>query len=402
MGDEYIHYSSGAEGKMAESKLVAAAAAVKVDPRNRFPLIEDGDLQDLYDAADSKNTKRQIKYSVGILSQYCESRGECTLADVEQMPVDQLDNFLSKFYPALRKVDGSLYTKKSMQGIRYGIQRHLQDSRGIDIVKDIGFSESNKSFKAMMVKLKNEGLGFVQHKSVIPKSDFAKMQASKSLDMNTPKGLQNKVFIDIMLFLCNRGQENLRSMKVSDFIVTTDEDGLRSVTRRDMLTKNNRENADEKTGGMMCEVPGDERCPVKSLLDYTSKLNPNCTAFWQKPKDKVPDDTNEPWYCNSPVGINTLNKKIKDISKEAGCSKVYTNHCLRATCLTVLDQAGFENRDIMSVSGHHSEQSIKHYARTSNDKKRQMSAFIARKAIEHDEPSSSASRLQPKTWTKSA
>ena len=67
---------------MAESKLVAAAAAVKVDPRNRFPLIEDGDLQDLYDAADSKNTKRQIKYSVGILSQYCESRGECTLADV--------------------------------------------------------------------------------------------------------------------------------------------------------------------------------------------------------------------------------------------------------------------------------------------------------------------------------
>lgn len=370
---------------MAESKSVAVDKHDKMDPNNRFAVIEDKELEKLFDAADSKNTKRQINYSVRILSQYCETRN-CTLADVEQLPVDQLDSFLKKFYPALRKEDGSLYSKKSMQGIRYGIQRHFSDIRGFDIVKGTEFSESSKSFKAMLVKLKDAGLGYVQHKPVISKPDFAKIQAAKSLDVTTPRGLQNKVFIDIMLFLCGRGQENLREMKASDFTVTTDEDGLRSVTRRDMLTKNNREGADEKTGGMMCEVPGDARCPVKSLLEYTSRLNPKCPAFWQKPKEKAPEDPTEPWYCNMPVGINTLNKKIKEISKEAGCSKIYTNHCLRATCVTVLDQAGFQNRDIMSVSGHHSEQSIKHYSRTSNEKKRQMSAIIARKAIEHDKP----------------
>ncbi|XP_072040965.1 uncharacterized protein [Amphiura filiformis] len=301
------------------------------------------------------------------------------------MSADQLDVFLSKFYAALRKEDGTLYTKKSMQGIRYGVQRHFQDLRGWDIVKDNEFTESNKSFKAMLVKLKQEGLGYVKHKPTTPKPDFEKIQAS--MDTSSPKGLQNKVFVDIMLFLCNRGQENLRSMKESDFIIETGDDGLRAITRRDELTKNNRENADEITGGMMCEIPGNERCPVKSFLAYVSKLNPNCPAFWQKPKDQAPDSEDEPWYCNMPVGVNTLGKKVKVISQDAGCSKVYTNHCLRATCVTVLD-------DIMSVSGHHSEQSIKHYSRTSEDTKRKMSAAIARKVISPANPSHESSHAK--------
>lgn len=366
------------------------AAKQKVDPQCRFAVIEDEDLLALLDAADSKNTKRQIKYAVKVLAQYAETRGGTSLSAVEVMPAAELDAFLGKFYPALRKEDGTLYTKKSMQGIRYGLQRHFQSLRGWDVVKDVEFKESNKSFKAMLVKLKDEGLGYVHHKATIPQSDFTKMQASSSLDTSTPRGLQNKVFVDLMIFLCNRGQENLRSMTPSDFRVETDEDGLRAVTRRDQLTKNNRENADEITGGMMCEIPGDARCPVKSFLEYTSKLHPDCPAFWQKPKERAPENQQEPWYCNIPVGINTLNKKMKEISKEAGCSKIYTNHCLRATCVTVLDRSGFQNRDIMTTSGHHSEQSIKHYSRTSEAKKREMSAAIARKAIQPSIPTSTS------------
>ena len=372
----------------------------KVDPQARFALVDDSDLLNLLEAADSKNTKRQIKYSVNVLQQYAETRGSCSITDVESMTNEQLDSFLSKFYPALRKENGQLYTKKSMQGIRYGLQRHFQKVRDVDIVKNPLFTESNKSFKAMLVKLKDEGLGYVKHKSVIPQDDFNKISASKSLDITTPRGLQNKVFIDLMLFLCNRGQENLRSMKPSDFLLATSNDGTRSITRRDMLTKNNREDADEITGGMMCEIPGDERCPVKSFLEYVSKLNPDCPAFWQKPKEKAPDNPEEPWFCNIPVGINTLNKKMKDISKEAGCSKVYTNHCLRATCVTVLDHSGFKNRDIMTVSGHHSEQSIKHYSRTDEERKRQMSAAIAKKAI-GNQPCTSTTLPAPNPATNS-
>ncbi len=64
------------------------------------------------------------------------------------------------------------------------------------------------------------------------------------------------------------------------------------------------------------------------------------------------------WFDNSPLGKDTLSNLTKKISKAAGCSKVYTNHCLRATSVTLLDHAGVPSRDIMTVTGHKSETSI--------------------------------------------
>ncbi|XP_038045512.1 uncharacterized protein LOC119720063 [Patiria miniata] len=341
-----------------------------------FASISDIDLKDLIDAADSNNTKKQIKYAINRLDAYARFVGT-TLSAVEALSMRALDEFLCRFYASLRKLDGKLYTKKSMQGIRYGLQRHIQALHDWDLSKQREFAGSNKVFKAMLVKLKREGKGFVRHKSPISVADMEKMQASNDLDMSTPRGLQNKVFVDVMVYFCNRGRENLRDMKPSDFIISQDEDDIQYVTRRDQMTKNNRENDDESSSGFMYEIPDNDRCPVRSLKLYLSKLNPKSPdTFWQRPKETAPPDDG-PWYCIGPVGTNTLGSKMKIISTKAGCSKVYTNHCLRATCVTVLDSAGFASRDIMSVSGHHSEQSIKHYSKTSDDKKKQMSAALA-------------------------
>ena len=43
---------------------------------------------------------------------------------------------------------------------------------------------------------------------------------------------------------------------------------------------------------------------------------------------------------------------MKSISMKAGTSQVYTNHCLRATSVAILDEAGFKARDIMTLSRH--------------------------------------------------
>ena len=68
---------------------------------------------------------------------------------------------------------------------------------------------------------------------------------------------------------------------------------------------------------------------------------------------------------------------MKKISIEAKLSYVYTNHSIRSTCITILDQAGVEARHIMSVSGHTSESSLRTYARTSSVKRNQMSALLS-------------------------
>lgn len=62
---------------------------------------------------------------------------------------------------------------------------------------------------------------------------------------------------------------------------------------------------------------------------------------------------------------------MKTISMKAELSTLYTNHCIRVTCITSFDQRGIEARHIMSVSGHKSETSIKSYSRCVSETKKQ-------------------------------
>ena len=43
---------------------------------------------------------------------------------------------------------------------------------------------------------------------------------------------------------------------------------------------------------------------------------------------------------------------MSSISKELKLSQKYTNHCIRATAVSLLDESNFEARHIMRVSGH--------------------------------------------------
>ena len=54
---------------------------------------------------------------------------------------------------------------------------------------------------------------------------------------------------------------------------------------------------------------------------------------------------------------------IKDISRAAELSRAYTNHSVRATAITLQSNAGIQNRHIMAISGHCSEQSLAYYNR---------------------------------------
>ena len=57
-------------------------------------------------------------------------------------------------------------------------------------------------------------------------------------------------------------------------------------------------------------------------------------------------------------------------------STTYTNHSIRATTITILDRSGFEARNIMSVSGHRNESSIKSYSKTDESTKTNMAGSL--------------------------
>ena len=52
---------------------------------------------------------------------------------------------------------------------------------------------------------------------------------------------------------------------------------------------------------------------------------------------------------------------MKEISSETKLPRIYTNHSVRATCITLLLKANVPGRHIMAISGHKSESFLQHY-----------------------------------------
>ena len=76
---------------------------------------------------------------------------------------------------------------------------------------------------------------------------------------------------------------------------------------------------------------------------------------------------------------------MKTISKQSNLSRQFTNHSIRATSITVLDLSKFSDRDIMSISGHKSETSIKNYTgKVSTDRRYEMSSALAASVMNTD------------------
>ena len=69
--------------------------------------------------------------------------------------------------------------------------------------------------------------GKTEHHPEIEPEDLIKLY--KSIDIWTPVGLQEKVWVDIMRFFIRRGVENLREMTKSTFGTGTDASGKQFV-----------------------------------------------------------------------------------------------------------------------------------------------------------------------------
>ena len=114
---------------------------------------------------------------------------------------------MTRFYAGARTEKGELYKINSLNAIRSGLQRHLLETRNIDIINDDYFYDSNICFKNMLSQVRATVKGPVKHHPEIEPEDLSKLYNSFELDR--PTGLLEKVWIDIMLHFIRRGCENL-------------------------------------------------------------------------------------------------------------------------------------------------------------------------------------------------
>ncbi|XP_062595701.1 uncharacterized protein LOC134257069 [Saccostrea cucullata] len=347
---------------------------------SRFGILSEEQLQSIINNKVCLNTKAVVKTATKILKTYLNERDLGDIDDLVNVSSEQLNLCLRKFYAELRKVDGTKYARKSMVTIRNGLQQHFIKTRSEDIISEDRFNTSSALFKAVLVQLKKAGVGETKSKEPIVIEDMEKLYESAAFSVDTSEGLQNKTLFEYLYYFCNRGRENLREVQKSDFCIAVDPSKREYVSVINKQTKNHRgydiHNKDHKQSRMY-DRPGDSRCPVASFKKYLSKLHSSNPNFWQRPKRKYSDDE-DTWYENSALGKNTLYSIMSRVSEDYTLSKRYTNYCVRATSITVLDHKGVEARHIIGVSGHKSETYIKLYSsHLSEDKKRQMSDILS-------------------------
>lgn len=226
---------------------------------DRFASLSSEELQEILENRDSSNTKSVIVAAKRILKDYCVAK-DLDLTEVEQKSPADLTDFLINFYAEIRKKNGEFYSRSSLVSIRFGLQRHFQSIRNFDIINDSQFKHAGEMFKSVLTLLKQTGKSNVQHKDIICESDLKKLSVSEALSVNTPEGLQFKVFIDIMFYTCRRGRENLRKMKKHDFKIKCDGQGRKYYQNiAKYQTKNHRGddlNDDDVDSPRIYEIPG--------------------------------------------------------------------------------------------------------------------------------------------------
>ena len=182
----------------------------------------------------------------------------------------------------------------------------------------------------------------------------------------TAQSLQDKVQFNIRFYFARTANENINKFTKKTFVSEVDPNTGIKYIRKDVdeQTKNHQMDT-EMSNNAMTEFKSSCLCPVSSYLKYLSKLHPQCDYLWQQVKDQEKITDADIWYKPSKIGPNPLAGFMSRVSHNADLSKVYTNHSIRSTATTFLRRANFTPKQVMSVTGHRSVNSLSVYEKIS-------------------------------------
>ncbi|CAB4009817.1 zinc finger MYM-type 2-like [Paramuricea clavata] len=156
-------------------------------------------------------------------------------------------------------------------------------------------------------------------------------------------------------------------MKVEDFTIGKDNDGLEYVEYIEGPTKTRNGGLSKKSRDFLPKMyaTGDERCPVALFNEYLSRRPAalqNSGPFYLSIKY---NSNNNTWYKAQPMGTNRINEMMKRIVQgtqlEHQQQKKLTNHSACKAVVNKLKKNNVERSSIVKVTGHRNLQWLNDY-----------------------------------------
>lgn len=319
-----------------------------------------------------KSTLDQTKRHVESFRKFLEGRSLCTA--FETVPENILNDYLRLFYANLRTKDQKYYSASSLICIRAAIHRHLTSvdvNRNINILHGDSFVRANSVLKSMVgLYLRSDQEKGKQFNAISP-GDMSRL--TQYFDRSTHKRIQEEVIFSLIYFFGMRGRENLRSLKKDTFGIFTDGEQKKYVGIQKLLPSKNvkaslnvKEFNDIKNTRMY-STSDKQTCPVECFTMYLNLLPENTFENTLFPKC-----TKNSFSSMALLGKDSLGNFMKTVSKNANLKNIYTNHCIRVSVVTILQEKGIPNEEIAKVTGHKNPMSVHRYSRHRKDDKLQL------------------------------
>ena len=278
------------------------------------------------------------------ISDWLASKGLPT--DFEQCAPEDLNDWLSVFFKESHTSHGGTKKASSLRIFRSAIDRHLRGKPhfwAFSLTHSSEFNKANTMLHSLEDGKKEERKALPDsHSGALPlvTEDISKLWATGIVGVNSPKALQRLVFLGIGINFGITSRDDLRDLRPEVFEFNIDEKtGLEfsQCNLGDYMTIKLGSKKVKCVGRRMFSVPGSYMCPVAALKLFLKRRNPACHAFFQIPSRDF--SVTNVWYRSQAAGLNSLSGMMRDMSLEAGLSKVYSNYNLRATSPIVLYKA---------------------------------------------------------------
>ncbi|KAJ8270845.1 hypothetical protein GJAV_G00119940 [Gymnothorax javanicus] len=398
--DEVVQASQEVEASLinndsdSDRELLQASQAIKKeveqDKIERFHRANDGEIEQCALDAVPTNTQRRDKWAYNVFTAWAiavnnrrgEGRKPVTL--LENMTLDQLGYFMSKFVLEVRKKDGCEYPPNSLFQIVMGIQSYIKtvSKRNVEFLQSDVFEEFRQVLDGEMKRLTRKGLGQnVKKAEAISVDEEELLWRCGQLGDRNPRVLVNTLlYLNGKHFGLRSGHEHRKlKHKNSQISFKTTPGGQEYLCYREDYSKTVQGGLKHRrvTPKEIEHHPSSNpaRCHVRLFKKYLSLCPPDGhdNALYlqalQSPTDKC-------WYSRQPLGHNTLQKIVPEICRKAGIQGYKTNHSLRVTTATRLYQAGVGEPLIMERTGHRSVTGVRSYTRISEDQKATVNAIL--------------------------
>ena len=224
---------------MAENRL-ATAAKVKteisvcvVTMASRFGIVDEEGIEELKELSENENTKKSTEQWKNVYVKWATERGK--EKNLEAYECVDLDKTLSQLYAEVRKESGEDYEPDSLRVMQAALERHLKSKLyPKSIIKDREFLSS---LEGKARKLREKGRGKHPNRSKSLTNEEETLWKSGQLRSGNPRALIDTMWLLLTQHFGLRGRQEHHNMKVEDFCLQRDDDGIEYLTFAEGPTK---------------------------------------------------------------------------------------------------------------------------------------------------------------------